>query len=234
MEHGRFGCDHRATPALECVVVLALALSACGPGHRLGDADFSGGTLTVDTWTPGSPVVLTSGVDHDSEGTLAEVLLETGSDVARELEARRANERLREASARFDLADRLSERLSTRAQRSLGTRPAPSPAEADFVMELDVHRYGIRANDRSASVFLEADVFLLDSRGVELWRRSVNAWDRLTPHVDGGIGSGAVTAATLSRVTVDELERALGRAADAAANRIDRDLRDDLRDVRRR
>lgn len=216
------------------VFAATVLLASCGSGHRLGDADFSGGTLAVDAWTPGSPVVLTSGVDRDSDGSLAEVLLETGSEVARELEARRANERLREAASRFDLAERLSERLSTRAQRSLGTRAAATPSEADFVMELDVRRYGVRADDRSASVFLEADAFLLDARGVELWRRSVHAWDRLTPHVDGGIGSGAVTAATLSRVTVDDLERALERAADAAANRIDRDLRDDLRDVRRR
>ena len=212
---------------------LAAVLAACGSGHRLGDADFSGGSLAVETWTPASPVVLTSGVDRDADGSLAEVLLETGSEVARELEARRANTRLREAATRFDLADRLSERLSTRAGRSLGTEPAASAADADFVLELDVRRYGIRADDRSASVFLEADAFLLDARGVELWRRSVHAWDRLTPRVDGGIGAGAVTAATLSRVTVDDMERALERATEAAANRIDRDLRDDLRDMRR-
>jgi hypothetical protein len=96
---------------------------------------------------------------------------------------------------------------------------------------LDVRRYGIRADDASASAFLEADVYLFDADGIELWRRSVHAWDRLTPRVHADLG-GVVTAATLHYVTVEDLERAVDGMVDAAASRVGRDLRDDLRDTR--
>jgi len=225
---------HAATGRILAGGTLALALAACGSGHRLGDADFRGGTLAVETYAAASPVVQTSGVDRDDDGNLARVILEAGSDIAREVEARKATTRLRQAAARFDMPERMAERLQSRARRSLGTYPVREGEPADFVLELDIRRYGIRADDRSASVFLEADAYLLDASGYELWRRNVHAWDRLTPVVDDGLGSSAATAAGLSQVSVEAMEHALERVADAAASRIDRDLRDDLRDVRRR
>jgi hypothetical protein len=223
----------RALPAL-ALAAAAVSIAACGSGHRLGEADFAGGTLAVETYAPEGPALRTPGVDRDEEEGLARVILEAGSDIAREVEARKARTRLRQAAARFDMPERMTERLQSRTRRSLGTYPVADGEPADFVLELDIRRYGVSADDRSASVFLDADAFLLDATGYELWRRSVHAWDRLTPVVDDGVGSSAATAASLSRVTVEELEDALARVADAAASRIDRDLRDDLRDVRRR
>jgi hypothetical protein len=233
MRHNQTTLPGPGTLRASAVALLA-GLAGCGSGHRLDQADFRGGTLAVETYAPAAPVVQTSGVDRDEDEGLARVLLEAGSDIAREVEARKARTRLRQAAARFDMPERMTERLQSRARRSLGTYPVQAGDAADFVLELDIRRYGVRADDRSASVFLEADVFLLDASGYELWRRTVHAWDRLTPVVDDGVGSSAATAAGLSQVTVEDMEDALARVADAAAGRIDRDLRDDLREVRRR
>jgi hypothetical protein len=125
-----------------------------------------------------------------------------------------------------------------RASRYLGARSVEDERAADFLLEIDVMRFGIDASGGgAATLFVEGEAILIDAAsGREIWSREVSAWDQITPSV-GGIESvaaagGILTAAALTRITVAEYERVLQQLGDYTADVMTEELRDDLRDVR--
>ncbi|HUF12578.1 MAG TPA: hypothetical protein VMN78_05745 [Longimicrobiales bacterium] len=218
------------------VAAAGLLTTACGGGHRLADYDFRGRTIAVVHYAPASPELYTGGRGVSSDNAIIAVL-EAGSAVAVELESRRARARLDSAAMYVDVAERMADRTLDRATRYLGTRPVETEDEADYLLEVDVEKYGIDASGGgAATLFVEGEAILLDARsGREIWSREVSAWDRLTPSVTGP-GSGAtetiLTAAALTRITVAEFQRVLEQLADYAADVMTDELREDLRDAR--
>ena len=86
------------------------------------------------------------------------------------------------------------------------------------------------------SVFVIGEAVLLDARtGREIWMVDVGSRERLTPAILGesDVVEDVLTAGSLTTVTVAEFERLLQALADYTADRIARELREDLRDVRR-
>ena len=213
-----------------------LLTSGCGGGHHLGDYDFPGRSIAVVHYAPASPELYTGGRGVSSDNAIIAVI-EAGSAVAVELESRRARSRLDSAAMNVDVAERMADRALDRAARYLGTRPVATEAEADYLLEVDVEQYGIDASGSgAATLFVEGEAVLLDARsGREIWSREVSAWDRLTPSVTGA-GGGAtetiLTAAALTRITVEEFQRVLEQLADYAADVMTDELREDLRDAR--
>ena len=126
-------------------VAAALLLTACGGRHHLADYGFAGRSIAVVHFTPPSPELYTGGRDVSSDNALIAVI-EAGSAVAVELESRRARARLDSAATTVDVATRLADRTLERAARYLGTRPVTSEREADYVLEVDVLRYGLDAS----------------------------------------------------------------------------------------
>ena len=213
-----------------------LALGACS-GHHLEDYDFRSRTLAVVPLTPPSPELYTGSHDISSDNALIAVL-EAGSAVAVELESRRARARLDSASHNVDIADRIAERATDRAGRYLGTRRMDDPNAADFLLEIDIEWFGIDASGGDATLFVEGEAILLDARsGREIWSEEVRAWDQLTPRIGGpyeGVPAAGtiLTAAALTRITVEEYEGILEQLADYAADVMTDELREDLRDAR--
>ena len=218
------------------LTALPLILGACG-GHHLADYDFRGRTIAVVPLGAPSPEIWTGDHTIDSQNPLIAVI-EAGSAVAVHLEGRRARARLDSAATRVDMEERMAEQALERGARYLGTRRIDDVNAADYVLEIDVQRFGINASGgSSATLFVEGEAVLIDGRsGREIWNQEVSAWDQLTPTVSGpaaaGAAGGVLTAAALTRLTVTDYERILEQLADYTADVMTDELREDLRDVR--
>jgi hypothetical protein len=223
--------------ALLTAVLLLAGLGACGGSHRLADYDFSGRTVAVTYFPAPAPELRTGRSGRPAEGEDAlSVVLTAGSRIVREVEARRARARLDSAATRVELAGRMAERTLERSARYLGASPVAEAAGADFVLEVDIRTLGLEAGADRAWLFVSGEAILLDGRtGAEIWAMDVRGYDPLTPDVDGGgvLPEDVLTAGALSGVSVSEFERLLERLGDYAADRISRELRENLRDVRR-
>lgn len=211
-------------------------LAACGGRHRLAEFDFPGRTLAVASDLPHAPDIRTGPFTVDLDNPVRAVL-ETGAQIAREVEARRMQARLDSASRQVDVADRLAQQTLERASRYLGADPVTDEHRADYVFDVYVREYGLDARrwDAAAYAFVEAEAVLIDAAtGVEIWRERVRARDALTPQVwgFGSITRDVVTASMLSTLSVEDLVRVLERLGDYAADHITEELRSDLRKVR--
>lgn len=220
------------------VLAGAALLIACGPNHHLAEYPFASRTLAVVYITPPAPVLLTA--VYDVRGTTTrdaiDAVVRAGTGAAREREARRAASRLDSATLRVDIPTALAQRTLERASRYLGTRSVTDAATADYLMEVQLERFGINAKaDHAAYLFTFAEAVLLDRRtGREIWNVTIHGRDRLTPLVvaSTGIPGTVVTAATLGQVSVAEFQLALNQLIDLSSNVITSELRGALRDAR--
>lgn len=240
MNGKRYGSMHdRAATHRGAVLACTLAaasLAACGGGHELERYSFAGSTLAVADYAPPAPALWTGGYDVDGDNVITAVL-DAGSQVAKDVEARRARTRLDSAASQVDVRQRMSQWTLERAARYLGARPVDDPATADYLLEVYVRQYGIDARGtRAARLFMNVEAVLLDRRsGHEVWTVEVNSHDRLTPSVATGssVPIDIVTAGTLHTLTAEQLRAELAGLTDFTADYLTNELRKDLRDIRR-
>lgn len=239
--HGIAGTDEQRTGAAmrttlgRGAVLSAAALAACGGHHHLEDYDFADRSMAVVHFATPAPELRTGGYGSEAEDAVG-VVLAAGGRMARELEARRARGRLDSAATRLDLAGRMADRTLERAGRYLGTRAVEDRAEADYLLEVDVRDLALDARSDRIHLVVAAEAVLLDGRtGREIWTADVRGADPLSPDLAAGtvledvLGAGALTL-----LSVEDFELVLSRMADYTADRIARELRGDLRDVRDR
>jgi hypothetical protein len=208
----------------------------CGAKHRLGHYDFAGRTVAVTYFPAPAPELVTGRHRVTAEDPVATVV-SAGSRVAVEVEGRRARARLDTAATRIDLAGRVAVRAAERSSLYLGARTVPAQDAADFLMEVDIRSLTLDTRGDQASLSVRAQVVLLDRlSGHEVWSARVRSHGPVTPSVDTGglLPSGAVTAGTLTTVSVHEFEQRLERLADLAADWVSGELRDALTKTRRR
>lgn len=219
--------------AMPATALLALA-AGCG-GHRLADYDFRDRTLAVVYFSAPAPELRTGGYGRDEASDPLGAVVAAGGRIAREVQARRARARLDSAATRLDLASRFADRTLERAARYLGTRPVQERREADYLLEVDLRSMGLDARSDEAYLFVSGEAVLLDARtGTEIWDVDVRGWDPVTPELANDPVLGDIlTAGALGTLTVDDFERILTRLSDITADRIGRELREDLRDTRR-
>ena len=217
------------------LAVFALTTAACG-GHHLADYDFRNGTIAVVELPTARPEIWTGNHEIDADQNPLISVIEAGSAVAVHLEARRARARLDSAAVRVDMSERMAGQALARASRYLGARAIEDDEAADYVLEIDVQQFGINASGGNATLYVDGEAILVHTRtGREIWNQEVSAWDQLTPSVNGAGAAGAggiLTAAALTRITVEEYERILEQLADYAADVMTQELREDLRDAR--
>lgn len=219
------------------VVCGLFTLSGCGGGSELERYDLAGRSLAVADYPIPSPDVRTGSYGGGGDDILSAVV-EVGSGVAREVEARRARSRLDSAAVLVDVRRRLSEHTLERTARYTGTVPVDEIAAADYLLELYVRHFGIDARSGGpARLYMNVEAVLLDRRtGHEVWSIDVDSHDELTPRVRTGSAAAAdiVTAGGLGTLDVDQLRDELAGLTDFTADYIMNELREDLRDARRR
>lgn len=228
--------DRRGMSSTAAVCMAALLVSAaCGGGHELQRYSFAGTTLAAVDYEPPAPELWTGAYDVEGEDVFRTVL-DASSRVAREVEARRARTRLDSAAVLVDVRRQMSTRTLERAGRYLGASQVDNAASADYLLEIQVRRFGIDArDDRPAKVFMDVEAVLISrASGHEVWSVEVETHDRITPAVrGGGVPSDIVTAASLYTLTVEDYRRALDGLTDFTSDYVSNELRKDLRDLRR-
>ena len=230
---------HEAFRAVR-TTVLTLAVigltAGCGRKHYLAQYQFSDRTLAMVYLEPPSPELLTGYYDLRPSTNAIQVAMRVGGGVAKEIEANRASVRLDSAARHVDIPTLLAQRTLDRASRYLGTRPVTSANAADYILEINMRRFGIDARSSTAAyLYTRAEAVLIDRKtGREIWSVDVHGSDRLTPWVHGtrDIPSSIITAATISTVSVADLQEALDQLVTSSSNAITSVLRDKLRDVR--
>jgi ABC-type uncharacterized transport system auxiliary subunit len=232
------GSSLRGAVTHGAALICALLVSGCGAKHKLDRYQFAGRNVAVVQWAPTSGDLRLSAYDADAVSDPVRAIAHAGSRAAVEVESRRVRARLDSAAARVGIGTRMADRTADRATMYLGARRVAAPASADFVMDLRVRSYGVSARSwqSAATVFLEADVVLLDvATGTEIWSTRVNGWDHITPRVAsaGEVPRDLITAAGLLTVSSADLERTLQRVIDVSADAATDALRSKLRDVRR-
>ena len=222
----------RITAALAALLFAA----GCGRKHYLAQYQFSERTLAMVFLEAPSPELLTGFYDLRPSTDPIRVAMRIGGGVAKEVEARRVSTRLDSAARQVDIPNRLAQRTLERASRYLGTRPVTSTNDADYILEVNMRRFGIDARYSTATyLYTRAEAVLIDRKtGREIWSVDVRGSDRLTPWVHGAgvIPSSIITAATTSTVSVADLEEALDQLVTSSSNAITNVLRDKLREVR--
>ena len=223
---------------LAAAVALLLPLTACGGGHRLKDFQYADKTVAFVYIAPPAPILRTAGYDVDAADNPVEAVIKVGTGAAKEVEARKARSKLDTALSRVDFSSSLAAHTLERASRYLGARAVKSAADADYVIEVQMRKLGIDVSgDAAAYLFTNAETVLLDRRtGTEIWSVRVMGTDRLTPSVRGaeGLPGGIITAGTLHNVTARDFELALNQLAVLSSNVIAEELREDLRDARKK
>jgi hypothetical protein len=229
---------HEASRVIRIVTTISLfgALGACGRKHYLAQYQFSERTLAMVYLEPPSPELLTGLYNLRPSTDPIRTAARIGGGVAKEIEAQRASSRLDSAARHVDIPARLAQRTLDRASRYLGTRPVMDASEADYILEVNMRRFGIDARASTAAyLYTRAEAVLIDRKsGREIWSVDVHGNDRLTPWVHGNrdVPSSIITAATISTVSVADLQEALDQLVTSSSNAITNELRDKLRDVR--
>jgi hypothetical protein len=213
-----------------------IATSACGPKHYLAEYQFTDKTLALSFIEPPAPELLTGLYDLRVSRNPVTMAARVGGGVAKEIESRKASARLDSAAARVDIPAQLAQRTLQRTALYLGAHPIESPNEADFVIEINMRRFGIDARSSNAAyLYTRAEAVLLDRRtGREIWSVDIHGSDRMTPFIIGtrDVPSSIFTAATIHNISVAEFEEALNQLVTSSSNAITNQLRDKLRDVR--
>lgn len=214
-------------------VLGAALLAGCGGHHHLADYDFAGRSVAVVYFGTPAPELRTGGYGSEAEDPVG-VLVAAGGRMAREVEARRARGRLDSAATRLDLAARMADRTLERTGRYLGARPVEDRSGADYLLEVDVRDLALDARSDRIHLVVAAEAVLLDGRtGREIWDADVRSADPLSPDLAAGtVLEDVLGAGALSMLSVEDFELVLSRMADYAADRIARELRHDLRNVR--
>ena len=217
---------------------MLLSLAACGGGHRLKEFQYEGRTVAFVYIAPPAPTLRTADMNVDADDHPVTTVLKVGTGAAKQIEARKARAKLDSALARVDFAGRLAQNTLERASRYLGTRPVSSSNDADYILEVQMQNLGIDVSgDEAAYLYTNAHTVLLDRRsGAEVWSVGVRGTDRLTPSVEGphGIPGGVIAAGTLHKVSVRDFEHALNQLALLSSNVIADELREALRDARKK
>ena len=221
-------------------LLLSLLVSGCvSLAGRLGEFDFRDRKLAVVTTAPPSPEVFTEDFWDSEERGWFRTLLRIGSEIARDVQANRAREKMEAAAQNVDVSALVADRALEQGARILRARPVGSVQEADFELEVRVKHYGIRANswDAHADFFVDAEVFLFDSdTGDRIWKAGVDVREPINPSRWGwgGTAGNLITAQSLARLSVEEIERALEELAQFTADRVADRLAHGLEEARRR
>ena len=217
---------------------LLIAASGCGRKHYLAQYNFADKSLALSFVEPPAPELWTGFYDLRPTSNPVHAVMRVGGGVAKEIEARKASARLDTATTRVDIPAKLAQRTLERAALYLGARPVQSVNDADYVIEINMRRFGIDATSSHAAYLrTRAEAVLIDRRtGREIWSVDVHGNDRMTPFVIGvgAIPSSVFTAATIHNISVNEFQQALEQLVISSSNAITNTLRDKLRDVRDR
>jgi hypothetical protein len=220
-----------------CGALAALAVGCTSTNH-LDRYRFSGAPMAADLRTPPQPTidvhyrVIVSA--NDPVGTV----LSIGTSYGKAQEAAKAEEKMREALASVDLPGIILRGASSACADTLRARLVEHQSDADYLLDLEIERYGLHAGSSGGSVSMRINLNtrLHSLRDGELvWRRDLHLDRPLSPGLFGdGVVGNIVSAGVLASLTTEQLATGFRRLAEDTAVWVGRTLEDDYLAVRGR
>ncbi len=215
--------------ALIAVIVLA---TGCGGANSLNKVDFEARTVAVVAEIPGAPYitdVLLGNTSWNTYGLNHPMLFDLS--ILKKDKRKSVRARLDSALAYVDVTERIVSRVLIQTALHLGCRPITDAAAADYVLHIDLRRYGFQANrHRLTSFYLEAELQLIDNRtGKRIWKKKMRETERAAEVLVDLIPQlGKVfLVKDLARLSVEEMVLVLETTIDFTAARLTTALRRD-------
>ncbi len=215
--------------ALIAVLVLA---TGCGGANSLNKVDFEAHTVAVVAEIPGAPSindVLLGDTSWNTYGLNHPMHFDWS--ILKKDKRKPARARLDSALAYVDVTERIVSQVLIQTASHLGCRPIADAAAADYVLHIDLRRYGFQANRYTlTSFYLEAELQLIDNRtGKRIWKKKMRETERAVEVLVDLIPQlGKVfLVEDLARLSVEEMALVLETTTDFTATRLTAALRRD-------
>jgi len=215
----------RRTILLFVAMGIVMTAAACSNKQRLPEYDFRDRTVGLVAIAPPRPEILSGISLASASDDPVERVIAAGSAILVEVSARNARPRLESAASAVNVRDRMGDRVLDAATRHLRANAVDDPADADFEIEVRIHRYGITASSWSSDThfLIDAELYLLEGdSGRRIWKSRVRETTPVRPLLASGdrVVDGAVSAITLSNMSTEEIARHLESLADFCADRL--------------
>ncbi len=211
-----------------------VTLAGCAPSHRLAEVDLAGRSVAVMAPIPPEPVVTGPFPYAHGEPPRRDPWGRTGR---RFEEARAAQARVDSAAAMVDVPAAVARYALAGSAETLGYRTDDDPDAADFILDVRLRDFALRAGayTRPVALLAEADVALIE-RDTDrvVWEERVEVRERVTAGTFGyedDVGD-LLTPRDLAALTTGQLAYGLERLAALAATEIIEELREDYRGSR--
>ncbi len=215
----------------------ALALASCTTVNRLGEFDIQDRTMAAQMRVPPEPrmdVHYHIMIDFSNPiGTAINV----GSNIAKAANADRVDSLMREALQVVDVPGMVRDESYSTCLAVLGAQEEDDTGAADYLLDFDIHKWGVHASSWTSAVSLRLDLtasLYSNAEKTVVWRRDIDVERTATPAMfglDSTIGN-FVTTAALASLSEEDLQNGFDALARDTALTISRTLQDDLYNAR--
>ena len=229
----------RLVAVAACVALVATFLTSCMTVNRLDRHRLDGATISANLRLPPEPKFDVHYVVRFDSRNPVGTALSIGSNIAMAAEASRAESRMRDALFSIDIPAMVLNESYSACADALDAQKVYRKYEADYLLDLEIREYGIRADspNGAVSMMMRLSARLYHNRSGELvWRRDVSVDNRATPYMFGlgEIFGNVVTASVLADLSKQEIADGFERLALESSKSLARKLERDLYSVRYR
>ncbi|HUX20345.1 MAG TPA: hypothetical protein VMW69_03835, partial [Spirochaetia bacterium] len=185
------------------LLLIAGILTSCTTVNRLDRFRVDGSTISANLRVPPEPKFdVHYSVHFDSRNPVG-TALSIGTNIAMAAEAQRAQTRMRDALLSIDVPSIVLDETYNACAEALDARKIIRKYQADYLLDVEIGEYGIRADSPNGAVSLTMRLTarLYDNKSGDLvWRRAVSVDDRATPYMFGvgDLLGNVVTAGVLA------------------------------------
>ena len=217
-------------------VFIMLCSLGCYTINKLEGHSFREQTAAAVMITPPPPMVFSEVDLYDEHGSILTQALKIGTAIAKEVEAGKAQARLRDALAEVDIPEYIRQDILWNGSENLHYDPMDDERSADYNFVIKIEKYGIQAPSWFANVHFIIDlrVRLVDARTEKLiWRRKVVTREPVHSNIFGvsNIVDDIISASVLSDLSEEELATGFENLAAFAAGRVAEILFEDFLDA---
>jgi len=219
------------------VAAAAMVLTSCTTINRLGEFDLQGRTMAAEMRLPPEPRM---DVNYQVKIDLSNPIgtaLNVGSNIAKAANANRVDSLMRDALQAVDVPGMVRDESYSTSLSVLGAQEEEDPVAADYLLDFDIHKWGIHAGSWTSAVSLRMKLTAILYSNAEktiVWRRDIEVERDATPEMfglDSTIGN-FVTTAALASLSEEDLQNGFDQLARDTALTISRTLQNDLYDAR--
>ncbi len=223
---------------LVCLTIFSLLLLTACSTNRLHEYTLENTTAAAEM-SPAPRAQVFSHTFFAPSGNIVSALIEAGTNIAKEVEAQKAQRKLDSAMVQVDIPEIIRYRTLQKCSRHLEMRPVEKREQADFVYVMRIKKYGIEAESWTAQVqfLIDVNVRMIDNeKELKIWERNIHERMDITGSIFGfseRLGD-VITAAALSKLTEEQMVEGFANLAEYAAGRVAERIYDDFLESRER